>query len=99
MIFAKEGRKPTGFLKWLVASEGDFIPGMSDQFITPILMTKGPAMFSIAITVLSLRACNRPLSDHQLREAEEEGVSVEECSAINPESCTAFFVARTRATQ
>jgi hypothetical protein len=72
---------------------------MSNQFITPMLMMNGLAMFSIAITVLSLRACNRLLSDHQLREAEEEGVSVEEGSAINPESCTAFFVARTRATQ
>jgi hypothetical protein len=72
---------------------------MSDQFITPMLMMKGPAMFSIAITVLSLRACNILLSDHQLREAEEEGVSVEEGSTINPESCTAFFVARTKATQ
>jgi hypothetical protein len=64
---------------------------MSDQFITPMLMMKGPAMFSIAITVLSLRACNILLSDHQLREAEEEGVSVEEGSTINPESCAAFF--------
>jgi hypothetical protein len=62
-------------------------------------MIKGPAMFSIAITVLSLQACNRLLSDHQLRDTEEEGVSVEEGSAINPESCTAFFVARTRTTQ
>jgi hypothetical protein len=54
-------------------------------------MIKGPAMFSIAITVLSLQACNRLLSDHQLRDTEEEGVSVEEGSAINPESCTAFL--------
>jgi hypothetical protein len=50
-------------------------------------------MLSIAIKVFSLRACGRLLSDHQLREEEEEGL------AINPESCTAFFVARTRATQ
>ena len=64
-----------------------------------MLMMKGLAMFSITITVLSLRACNRLLSDHQLREAEEEGVSVEEGLAINPKSCTAFFVARTRTTQ
>jgi hypothetical protein len=52
---------------------------------------KGLAMFSIVITVLSLRACNRLLSDHQLREAEEEGVSMEEGSTINPESYTTFL--------
>jgi hypothetical protein len=74
MIFAKEGRKPTGFLRWQGASEGDFIPGMSGQFITPMPMMKGPAMFSIAITVLSLRACSRLISDHRLRGAEEEEV-------------------------
>jgi hypothetical protein len=87
-------RKPPQTLEKLLkkmASEGDFIPGMYDQFITPMLMMKGLAMFSIAITVLSLRACNRLLSDHQLREVEEEGVLVEEGSTINPESCTAFF--------
>jgi hypothetical protein len=99
MIFAKEGREPTGFLRWPGALEGDFIIGMSDQFITPVPMMKRPAMFNIAITVLSLRACNRLFSDHQLREAEEEEVLVEEGSAINPESCTIFFVARTRAIQ
>src|SRR5689334_21705768 len=72
---------------------------MSDQFINPMPMMKGPAMFSIAITVLSLRACNRLLSDHRLRGAKEEEVLVDEGSAINPGSCTVFFAARTRATQ
>jgi hypothetical protein len=91
MIFAKEGRKSTGFLRWSGASEGDFIPGMSGQFITPMSVMKGPAMFSIAIIVLSLQACNRLLSDHWLWGAEEEEVSVEEGLAINPESCTVFL--------
>jgi hypothetical protein len=77
----------------------DFIPGMSDQFTTPILMMNGSAMFSIATTVLSLQACNKLLSDHRLRGAEEEEVSVEEGLATNRESCIVFFVARTRATQ
>jgi hypothetical protein len=99
MIFAKEGRKPTGFPRLPGASEGDFIPGLSDQFITPILMMKGPAMFSIAIIVLSLRACNILLSDHRLRGVEEKEVLVEEGSTINPGRCIVFFVARTRATQ
>jgi hypothetical protein len=56
-----------------------------------MLVMKGSAMFSIAITVLSLQACNRLLSDHRLRGAEEEEVSVEEDLAINPESCTIFL--------
>jgi hypothetical protein len=72
---------------------------MSDQFTTLIPLMKGPAMFSIATTVLSLQACNKLHSDHRLRGAEEEEVSVEEGLATNPESCTVFFVARIRATQ
>jgi hypothetical protein len=99
LIFAKGGRKPTGFPRWPGASEGDFIPGMYDQFTTPMPMMKEPTMFSIAITVLSLQACNRLLSDHRLWGAGEEEVSVEDDLAINPESCIVFFVARTRATQ
>jgi hypothetical protein len=59
----------------------------------------GPAILNIAIIVLRLRACNRLLSDHQLREVEEEEVLVVEGLAINPESCIVFFVARIRATQ
>jgi hypothetical protein len=54
-------------------------------------MMKGPLMFSIAITILSLRACSRLLSDHRLRGAEEEEVSVEESLAINSKICTVFF--------
>jgi hypothetical protein len=99
MIFAKEGRRPTGFLRCLGALEEDFTLGMSDQSTTPIPTMIGPTMLNIAIIVLRLRACNRLLSDHQLREVEEEEVLVVEGLAINPESCTAFFVARTRATQ
>jgi hypothetical protein len=38
---------------------------MFNQFTTPMPMMKGPVMFSIAITVLSLRACSRLLSDHR----------------------------------
>jgi hypothetical protein len=99
MIFAKEGRRPTGFLRWLGASEEDFTPGMSDQSTTPIPRMTRLAMLNIAIIVLRLQACNRLLSDHQLREVEEEEVLVVEGLAINPKSCTVIFVARTRATQ
>jgi hypothetical protein len=72
---------------------------MSDQSTTPIPTLIGPAMHNITIIVLRFRACNRLLSGHQLREVEEEEVLVVEGLAINPESCIAFFVARTRATQ
>jgi hypothetical protein len=99
MISAKEGKKHTSFLKWLGASEEDFIPGMSGQSITPISTMKGPIMLRTAIITHSLRACNRLLIDHQLWEAEEEEALVEEGSVINPGSCTASSVARTRVTQ
>jgi hypothetical protein len=99
MIFAKEGRKHTCFLNWPGASEEDFIPGMSGQFITPMPTMKGPIMLRAAIIAHSLRACSRLVTDHQLQGAEEEEALVEEGSAINPGSCTASFVARTRATQ
>jgi hypothetical protein len=72
---------------------------MSDQSTTPIPTMIGPAMLNIAIIVLRLPACNKLPSDHQLREVEEEEVLVVEGLAIDPESCTAFFVARTRTTQ
>jgi hypothetical protein len=54
-------------------------------------MMIGPAMLNIAIIVLRLRACNILLLDHQLREVEDEEVSVVEGLAINLESCTAFL--------
>jgi hypothetical protein len=69
---------------------------MSGQFITPIPTMKGPIMLRTTIIAHSLRACSRLLSDYQLQEAEEEEASVEEGSAINPETCTASFVVRTR---
>jgi hypothetical protein len=72
---------------------------MSDQSTTPTPTMIEPAMLNIAIIVLRLRACNRLPSDHQLREVEEEEVLMVEGLAINPESYTAFFVVRTRATQ
>jgi hypothetical protein len=99
MIFAKEGRKRTCFLKWPGASEEDFILGMFGLFITLMPTMKGQIMLGTVIIAHSLRACSRLLSDHQLREAEEEETLVEEGLAINQESCTASFVARTRAIQ
>jgi hypothetical protein len=72
---------------------------MSGQFITPMPTMKEPIMLRTTIIAHSLRACSRLLSNHQLREVEEEEASVEEGSTINLESCTASFVARTRATQ
>jgi hypothetical protein len=60
-------------------------------------MMKGPAMLSMVIKILCLQAWL--LSDHQLRGAEEEEVSVEEGLATNPGNCTIIFVVRTKATQ
>jgi hypothetical protein len=56
-------------------------------------------MLRIAIIAHNLRACSRLLSNHQLQEAEEGEVLVEEGSTINQGSCTASFVAKTRAIQ
>jgi hypothetical protein len=72
---------------------------MSGQSIIPITTMKGPTMLKAVIIAHNLRACSKLLTDHQLQEVEEEEASVEEGSVINPESCTAFSVARTRATQ
>jgi hypothetical protein len=72
---------------------------MSGQSITPMPTMKGPIMLKVAIIAHSLRACSRLLIDHQLHEAEEEEASVEEGLVINPGSCTASSVVRTRATQ
>jgi hypothetical protein len=60
---------------------------------------KGPIVLRAAIIAHSLRACSKPLTDHQLQEAGEEETSVEEGSTINPGSCSAFFVVMTRVTQ
>jgi hypothetical protein len=70
---------------------GRLTPGMYDQSTTPIPTMIGTAMLNIAIIVLRLRACNILLSDHQLREVEEEEVLVVEDLAINLEGCTAFL--------
>jgi hypothetical protein len=99
MISAKKGRKHTSFLKWPGASKEDFIPGMSGQSIIPIPTMKGPTMLRAAIIAHSLWACSKLLTDHQLRETGEEETSVEEGSAINPGSFSAFSVERTRVTQ
>jgi hypothetical protein len=45
---------------------------------------KGPIMLRTTIIAHSLRACNKLLIDHQLREADEEEASVEGGSVINP---------------
>jgi hypothetical protein len=70
MISAKEGRKPTGFLRWPGASEEDFTPGTSDQSIMPIQVmieevnTKGNS------TAPSHQDHNKAPSGHQLQWAE-----------------------------
>jgi hypothetical protein len=60
---------------------------------------KGPIMLRPAIITHILRACSRLLIDHQLREVEEEEASMEGGLVINPGSCIASSVAKTKATQ
>jgi hypothetical protein len=60
---------------------------------------KGPTMLKIAIIAHSLQACSTLLTDHQLREVEEEEALVGEGSVINLGCCTASSMVRTRATQ
>jgi hypothetical protein len=98
-ISAKEGRKHTGFLKWLGATEEGFILGMPGQSIIPMPTMKGPTMLRAVIIAHSLRACSKLLTDRQLREVEEEEASVEEGLVISLVSCSAFSMARTRVTQ
>jgi hypothetical protein len=79
--------------------EEGFIPGMSGQSTTPMPTMKGTTMLRAAIIAHSLQACTKLPIDHKLREAEEEEASVEEGLVINPGSCTACSVVRTRVTQ
>jgi hypothetical protein len=51
--FRQRREKAYRFSEMTRGFRGRLHPGMSGQFITPMPMMKGPAMFSIAITALS----------------------------------------------
>jgi hypothetical protein len=96
MIFAKEGRKLSGSLKWLGASEEDFIRGTSGQFtILPKVMTKGVNNKGHSAP-RKLQDNSKALSDRQRQGAEATGASGEDLE-INQEKFTAYSVVKARA--
>jgi hypothetical protein len=97
MIFAREGKKLIGFLRWLGALEEESTLGMSDQSTTPVRVMIEEASFRGHNIALSLQGNNRALSGHQLQGAEAAGAS-EEDMGINPGNSIAYSVVKTRAT-
>jgi hypothetical protein len=97
MISAKVGKKPTGFLKWLGASEEESTLGMSDQSITPAKVMTEEANSKGHNTAPNPQDNNKALSSHQPQGAEAAGAS-EEGIGISPESSIAYSVVKTRAT-
>jgi hypothetical protein len=97
MISAREGKKPTGFLKWLGASKEESTLGMSDQSITPAKVMTEEANFKCHNIALNPQGNNKVLSGHQPQGAEAAGAS-EEGTGISLENFIAYFVVKTRAT-
>jgi hypothetical protein len=64
MISAREGKKPTGFLRWPGASEEESTLGMSDQSIIPALVMIEEASLKGHIIAPNLQGNNRALSGH-----------------------------------
>jgi hypothetical protein len=97
MIFAREGKKPTCFLKWLGASEEESTLGMSDQSITPAKVMTEEASFKGHNTALNPQGNNKVLSGHQPQGAEAAGAS-KEGTGISTKNFIAYSVVKTRAT-
>jgi hypothetical protein len=66
MIFAREGRRLTGILTCLGASEEDSTLGMSEQSIIPPQMMIGQATLKATNKAHNLQEYNKPLTGHQL---------------------------------
>jgi hypothetical protein len=93
MIFAREGRRLTGILRWLGASEEDSTLGMSEQSTIPAQMMTRQTTLKAASKVHNLQECSKPLTDHQLQVADEEE-ALEEGSALNPGDYSTYSVGR-----
>jgi hypothetical protein len=65
MIFAREGKKPIGFLRWLGASEEESTLGMSDQSITQARVMIEEASFKDHNTAHNTQGNSKALSGHQ----------------------------------
>jgi PBP1b-binding outer membrane lipoprotein LpoB len=95
MIFAKEGRKLSGSLKWPGASEEDFIRGTSGQFtILPKVMTKAVNNKGHSAP-RKLRGNSKALFGRQRQGAEATGASGKDLE-INQEKFIACSVVRAR---
>jgi hypothetical protein len=95
MIFAKEGRKPTGSLRWPGALEVESTQGKSGQFTPPRVTTEEVNNRSHN-TPHKLWGSNKAIFGRQLQEAEAPGAS-EEGLGINLEKFIAYSAVRTRA--
>jgi hypothetical protein len=83
MTFVKEGRKPTGSLRWPGASDGGSTQGMSGQSTPPRVTTEELNNRGHNIP-RKLRGSNKAIFGRQLQEAEAPGAS-EEGLGINLE--------------
>jgi cytochrome c5 len=97
MIFAKEGKKHTGFLRWPGASEEKFTPGTSGQSTIPTRVMTKEVNLKGSNTASSLQGHNKAPSGHQPQEAEAAEAS-EEGMEISPEDCFACSAAKIKAT-
>jgi hypothetical protein len=95
MTFVKEGRRLTGSLRWLGASEEESTQGMSGQSTLPRMTTEGVNNRGHNIPH-KLRGNNKALSVRQLQEAKAPGAS-EEGSGISPGNFIVYSVVKTRA--
>jgi hypothetical protein len=98
MIFDKEGRKPTGTLRWPGASGEGFIQGMSEQFTTPIKVKTKTIIIKGSSTTPSQQGRNRTPLDRQPQEVEEDE-ALEGDTTLNQEDCSAYFAEMTRTIQ
>jgi hypothetical protein len=95
MTFVKEGRKPTGSLRWPGALEGESTQGMSVQSTPPRMTTEEVNNRGHNIP-RKLRGSNKAIFGRQLQEAEAPW-ALEEGLGINLEKFIAYSVVRTRA--
>jgi hypothetical protein len=95
MTFVREGRKPTGSLRWPEASEEESTQGISGQSI-PLRVTTEEVNNRGHNIPRKLRGSNKALSGRQLQEVEAPGAS-EEGLGINLGKFIAYSVVRTRA--
>jgi hypothetical protein len=97
MIFTKEGRKHTCFLRWPGASEEEFTPGTSGRSIIPTqVMIEEVNLKGNNIAPSHLGHNKAPLG-HQPQEAEGAEAS-EEDTEISPEDYFAYSAVKTKAT-